>query len=73
MQPAELAAMIEKHPTTQKLADLAFMFNFNDEGLTIGQQMLSVRLQNGRNQSKYTSNWSRGFSLESVGYYQIVG
>ena len=72
LQPSELAALIEKDVPLQKLADLAFMFNFH-EGLSIGHQMLSVQLHDGTHQSNYSSDWSRGFSLDSVGYYQIVG
>lgn len=55
LQSSELAALIEKDVPIQKLADLAFMFNFHEEGLSIGQQMLSVQLHDGTNQSKYSS------------------
>jgi hypothetical protein len=72
LQPAELAELIEKDVALHKLADLAFMFNFH-EGLSIGNQMLSVQLYDGSNQSHYRSDWSRGVSLDSVGYFQIVG
>lgn len=72
LQPSELAALIEKDVPLQKLADLAFMFSFY-EGLSIGHQMLSVQLHDGTKQSSYSSDWSRGISLDSVGYYQIVG
>lgn len=72
LQAAELAELIEKDIPLEKLADLAFMFNFSD-GLSIGNQMLSVQLFDGTNQSTYSSDWSRGVSLDSVGFYQIVG
>ena len=72
LPPAELAELIEKDIPLKKLADLAFMFNFNDE-LSIGNAMLSVQLYDGTGQSNYKSEWSRGVSLDSVGYYQIVG
>eukprot|EP00980_Cylindrotheca_fusiformis_P021401 scaffold8259_cov143-Cylindrotheca_fusiformis.AAC.19 len=72
LQPSELAELIEKDVPLQKLADLAFMFNFN-EGVSIGNQTLSIQLYDGTNQSVYRSDWSRGVSLDSVGYYQIVG
>lgn len=72
LAPSELAELIEKDIPLQKLADLAFMFNFNEE-LSIGNAMLSVQLYDGTGQSNYKSDWSRGVSLDSVGYYQIVG
>lgn len=72
LPPSELAELIEKDIHLQKLADLAFMFNFTDE-LSIGNAMLSVQLYDGTFQSNYKSDWSRGVSLDSVGYYQIVG
>ena len=72
--PAEdLTALIEKELPLEKTAELAFMFNFHEEGLSIGHQMLSVQLYDGSGESYgYTSEWSRGFSLDSVGFSQIV-
>lgn len=70
---SELAELIDKDVSLEKLADLAFMFNFHDEGMSIGNQMLCAQLYDGTGQSNYTSDWSRGFSLESVGFSQIVG
>ncbi|CAJ1965882.1 unnamed protein product [Cylindrotheca closterium] len=72
LPPSELAELIEKDIPLQKLADLAFMFNFNED-TSIGNAMLSVQLYDGTSQSNYKSDWSRGVSLDSVGYYQIVG
>lgn len=72
LPPSELSELLEKDIPLQKLADLAFMFNFSEE-LSIGSTMLSVQLYDGTSQSNYKSDWSRGISLDSVGYYQIVG
>lgn len=69
----ELAKLLDKDIPLENLAKLAFMFNFYDDGLSIGHQMLSVQLYDGTGQSEYLSDWSRGFSLESVGFSQIVG
>ena len=68
----ELAALVDQDMPLPKMAELAYMFNFTDDGI-IGNQMLSVQLYDGTGQSKYRSDWSRGFSLESVGFSQIVG
>jgi hypothetical protein len=68
----ELAELVDQDMPVARLAELAYMFNFNDDGI-IGNQMLSVQLYDGTGQSKYTSDWSRGFSLDSVGFSQIVG
>ena len=70
---SELTELIDNGVTLEKLADLAFMFNFYDEGLARGQQMLCVQLFDGTGQSNYATDWSRGFSLDSVGFSQIVG
>lgn len=73
LSPEKLASLIDHDLPLDKLADLAYMFNFYDEGLGTGNQMLSVQLYDGSGQSKYFSEWSRGFSLESVGFSQVVG
>jgi hypothetical protein len=73
LPPSELTELIDKDVSLEKLADLAFMFNFHEEGLSMGHQMLSVQLYDGTGQSNYISDWSRGFSLDSVGFSQIVG
>jgi len=70
--PSQLAELIDKDLPLEKLASLAFMFNFHDEGLSIGHQNLSVQLYDGSEKSSYASEWSRGFSLDSVGFSQIV-
>ena len=72
LPPSTLAELIDKEPPLEKLADLAFMFNFHEEGLSIGNQTLVTQLYDGTDQSHYTSEWSRGFSLDSVGFSQIV-
>jgi hypothetical protein len=70
---SDLAQLLDKDIILEKLAGLSFMFNFHEDVLSIGHQMLSVQLYDGTGQSNYVSDWSRGFSLESVGFSQIVG
>jgi hypothetical protein len=73
LPPSDLAQLIDKDLPLKKLADLAFMFNFHEDVLSIGHQLLCVQLYDGTAQTNYTSDWSRGFSLDSVGFSQIVG
>lgn len=68
-----LSKLIDHEMPLDKLSDLAFMFNFPEEGIGIGNQMLSIQLHDGTEQTRYESDWSRGFSLESVGISQVVG
>ena len=72
LEASEFAGLIDKELSVEKMAQLAFMFNFHEEGLSIGHQMLSVQLFDGSCETKYSSDWSRGFSLDSVGFSQIV-
>lgn len=73
LTPEQLCSLLEHELPIDQLADLAYMFNFHDEGLGTGSQMLSVQLYDGSSQSNYISEWSRGFGLESVGFSQVVG
>ena len=72
LPPEKLASLIDHDLPLDKVADLAYMFNFHDEALGTGNQMLSVQLYDGSCQSKYFSEWSRGFGVESVGISQVV-
>ena len=68
-----LAKLLEKELPLEDLASIAFMFNFHEETLLIGHQRLVVQLADGTGQSPYTSDWSQGFSLDSIGVPQLVG
>ncbi len=68
----EITELIDRNLPLESMSHLAFMFNFHEEGLSIGHQMLSVQLYDGSGSWNYTSEWSRGFSLDSVGFSQIV-
>lgn len=68
----QMSQLIEKELALERLAQLAFMFNFNEEGLSIGHQMLCTQLFDGTDEWGYPSEWSQGFSLDSVGFSQIV-
>lgn len=68
-----LATLIDHDMSLDKLSDLAFMFNFPEDVIGTGNQMFSIQLYDGTGQTNYVSEWSRGFSLESVGFSQIVG
>ncbi|KAL7543443.1 hypothetical protein ACHAXR_012723, partial [Thalassiosira sp. AJA248-18] len=72
-QPAVLAALISEDLPLRVISKLAFMFNFQDI-LLGGSPRLCIQLADTRSDSsRYTSAWSSGFGLESVGVTQIVG
>lgn len=73
MKPALLAALISEELPLRVLSKLAFMFNFQDV-LSIGaSSRLCIQLADTSTDSpRYTSAWSSGFGLESVGVTQIV-
>lgn len=72
LSPEDVAAVVDKNMPLERLAKLAFMFNFHEGSLTMGGQKLCIQLYDGTGQSKYQSDWSRGFSLGSVGFSQVV-
>lgn len=71
LNPSELVKLIAKDMPLHQLTRMAFMFNFNEDVLLLGHQKLCVQL--GDALSEYASDWSSGFSLDSVGVTQIVG
>jgi hypothetical protein len=73
LPPQILSKLVDHEMPVDKLSDLAFMFSFPEEGIGLANQMLSIMLYDGTGQMKYKSEWSRGFSLDSVGISQVVG
>lgn len=69
---SDLIGLIDKDLPVEKLANLGFMFNFHEDVFSIGNRKLSVQLADGAGEVQYFSDWSRGFSLDSVGFSQIV-
>ena len=57
----------------EKVATLAFMFNFRESNPFGGYNRLSFQLVDPHWRSHRCSEWSRGFSPDSVGVTQIVG
>jgi SHR-binding domain of vacuolar-sorting associated protein 13 len=73
LPPEEIAPLLDKELSLQTITRLAFMFNFHDGAvLTIGHQKLSVQLHDGTGSTSYESDWSRGFSLNSVGISETI-
>jgi hypothetical protein len=68
----ELADLIDVDIPLPKLAELAFMFNFNEGSMSLGHQKICVQLWDGTGITRYASDWSQGFSLDSVGFSQVV-
>ena len=75
LSPEDISDLIDRDMPSQKLAEIAFMFNFYEDGM--GVEKLIVQLYDGlrSNESKsldYTSGWSTGFGLETVGFSQVI-
>lgn len=71
--PNEVARLVDKNLPLESLAKLAFMFNFHEGLVSVGHQRMSVQLADGMKDKYYSSDWSRGISLESVGFSQMLG
>jgi hypothetical protein len=72
-KPAILAALISEDLPLSITSKLAIMFNFQEVLSLGGAPRLCIQLADATNRSHYTSAWSSGFGLESVGVTQIVG
>ena len=72
-KPAILAALISEDLPLSITSKLAIMFNFQEVLSLSGTPRLCIQLADATNPSQYTSAWSSGFGLESVGVTQIVG
>uniref|UniRef100_A0A7S2Y632 C2 domain-containing protein n=1 Tax=Entomoneis paludosa TaxID=265537 RepID=A0A7S2Y632_9STRA len=72
LTPGELTHLLEEDLSLDDLSSLAFMFNFHEGSMPGGYQKLCVRLHDGTGLNRYQSDWSRGFTLDSVGISQVV-
>jgi len=73
LPPDQVAELIDTNLSLEKMSVLAFMFNFQESSLmAIGHERLCVQLGDGTGKTTYESDWSRGFSLDSLGISQIV-
>ena len=75
LSPEQVSSLIDQDIPLQKLSQIAFMFNFHDDG--VGGEKLIIQLFDGlrNHESKYpeyTSGWSTGFGLETVGFSQVI-
>jgi len=69
LAPDEIGKLIDENLSLENLSSLAFMFNFHEGLMYMGNLRLCVQLSHGE---RYVSDWSRGISLDSVGISQIV-
>ena len=67
----EFTGFVCKDIPLAKLADMAFMFNYHDFRSFGDNQKLCIQLMDTTERGRYTSEWSTGFSLESVGVSQM--
>lgn len=75
LSPENISALIDQDMSLDKLAKIAFMFNFHEDGL--GGEQLMIQLYDGLRSYEnkypdYTSGWSSGFGLETVGFSQVI-
>jgi hypothetical protein len=68
--PGAIISLLDKDLPLKTLTEVAFMFNFQLDILSIFK--LCVQLSDGTGNSQYSSAWSQGFSLDSVGVNQVV-
>jgi hypothetical protein len=73
LRPNEVVALVDANLALKELAKLAFMFNFSEGVLSLGNQKLCVQLWDGTGTTPYSSDWSQGLSLDSVGFSQVIG
>ena len=72
LAPDDLAPLLQEVLSLDDLSRLAFMFNFHEGAIPGSNQKLCVQLHDGTTQNRYSSDWSRGFGLHSVGISQTV-
>lgn len=72
LSPDTVLSFLDNNLTLDKLTQVAFMFNFQEDVLSMGKRVLCVQLADGTGHSCYSTSWSQGFSLDSVGVNQIV-
>ena len=75
LSPENISTLIDQDLPLQKLAEVAFMFNFHEDG--VGGDKLMIQLYDGLRSCEnkypdYTSGWSAGFGLETVGFSQVI-
>lgn len=68
----EVTQLVDKDLPIEKLAKLAFMFNFHEGLVASGHRKIQVQLGDGTGVTRYVSDWSRGFALDSVGVTQPI-
>jgi hypothetical protein len=72
LPPEQVLSLLETDLPIDHLTKIAFMYNFNEGVLSMGHQKLCVQLWDGTGATQYASDWSAGFSLDSVGISHVV-
>jgi hypothetical protein len=74
LPPHTVAHLLDSSLPIDQMAKFAFMFNFHDGNVgNIGHFKLCLQLWDGTGETRYCSDWSKGFSLDSVGVGQTIG
>ena len=73
LESEELAMFLgNKEISLSRISEMAFMFNFQDTISLRGKQRIKVQLVDTTRKTQYTSQWSKSFSLDSVGVSQMI-
>jgi hypothetical protein len=67
-----VAALLDTNMSIEEVAKWSFMFSFQEDHVNIGNQKLCVQLYDGTGSTRYISDWSRGFGVDSVGVAQTI-
>jgi hypothetical protein len=67
-----VAPLLDSNLHIDKVAKWSFMFNFQDDPMNVGNHNLCVQLWDGTGATRYASDWSKGFGVDSVGVTQTI-
>lgn len=67
-----VAALLDSNMPIEDVAKWSFMFSFQEDHVNIGNQKMCVQLFDGTGSTRYISDWSRGFGVDSVGVAQTI-
>lgn len=68
----DVAALLDSNIPIEEVAKWSFMFSFQDDHANVGNHKMCVQLWDGTGSTRYVSDWSRGFGVDSVGVAQTI-
>jgi hypothetical protein len=67
-----ISAHLDSNITIDEVAKWSFMFMFHDDHGTMANQKICVQLWDGTGATRYTSDWSKAFGVDSIGVAQTI-